>query len=163
MPFVEIGDLRTHYELTGDNTQPVLMLSNSLGTNLSMWDTQLSELEKSFRILRYDTRGHGQSSVTPGDYTFEQLGRDLLNLLDALHFDRAHFCGLSIGWHDRHVACNSRAQPPASSGALEHCGSHRHKRDVERAHRNRTQGWNEVRGCRCHRALVHARVSCIVP
>ena len=62
-----------------------------------MWDLQAAEFRKNFRILRYDTRGHGQSSVTPGPYSIEQLGKDLLGLLDALHLDRVHFCGLSMG------------------------------------------------------------------
>ena len=96
MPFVEVGELRTHYALTGDK-QPVLVFSNSLGTDFSMWDPQMAELEGTFRILRYDTRGHGKSSVTPDDYRIEQLGRDVLALLDALRIDRVHFCGLSMG------------------------------------------------------------------
>ncbi len=104
MPFVDVGELRTHYALTGDK-EPVLLLSNSLGTDFSMWDPQMAELERHFRILRYDTRGHGKSlvassvapPVTPGDYTIEQLGRDVLGLLDSLRLDRVHFCGLSMG------------------------------------------------------------------
>lgn len=96
MPFVDIGELRTHYALTGDKI-PGLVLANSLGTDFSMWDPQMAELQRHFRILRYDTRGHGQSSVTPGDYTIEQLGRDVLALLDSLGLDRVHFCGLSMG------------------------------------------------------------------
>jgi 3-oxoadipate enol-lactonase len=93
---VDVGELRTHYALTGDQ-EPVLVFSNSLGTDFSMWDPQMEELQRRFRILRYDTRGHGQSSVTPGDYTIEQLGRDVLGLLDSLRLDRVHFCGLSMG------------------------------------------------------------------
>jgi 3-oxoadipate enol-lactonase len=96
MPFVEVGDLRTHYALTG-HQEPVVVFSNSLGTDFSMWDPQIAELGRRFRILRYDTRGHGQSSVTPADYTIEQLGRDVLGLLDSLGLDRVHFCGLSMG------------------------------------------------------------------
>ncbi|HEY6302985.1 MAG TPA: 3-oxoadipate enol-lactonase [Terriglobales bacterium] len=96
MPFVEVGDLRTHYALTGDK-EPVLLFSNSLGTDFSMWDLQVAEPQQRFRILRYDTRGHGQSSVTSADYTIEQLGRDVLGLLDSLGLDRVHFCGLSMG------------------------------------------------------------------
>ena len=96
MPFVDVGELRTHYALTGDQA-PVLVFSNSLGTDFSMWDPQMAELQRHFHILRYDTRGHGQSSVTPGDYTIEQLGRDVLALLDSLGLDRVHFCGLSMG------------------------------------------------------------------
>jgi 3-oxoadipate enol-lactonase len=96
MPFVEVQELRTNYALIGDK-EPVLMLSNSLGTDFSMWDPQITELERRFRVLRYDTRGHGKSSVTHGDYTIEQLGRDVLGLLDALRIERVHFCGLSMG------------------------------------------------------------------
>jgi len=96
MPFVEVGELRTHYALTGDKEQ-ALVFSNSLGTDFSMWDPQTAELERSFRVLRYDTRGHGKSSVTPGDYSIEQLGRDVLGLLDSLGLERVHFCGLSMG------------------------------------------------------------------
>jgi 3-oxoadipate enol-lactonase len=96
MPFGDIGELRTHYAITGDK-QPVLVFSNSLGTDFSMWDPQMAELERRFRILRYDTRGHGKSSVIPGDYTIEQMGRDVIGLLDLLRLDRVHFCGLSMG------------------------------------------------------------------
>lgn len=62
-----------------------------------MWDPQLAALEKKFSVVRYDTRGHGQSSVTAGPYTIEQLSRDVVRLLDALRLDRVHFCGLSMG------------------------------------------------------------------
>jgi 3-oxoadipate enol-lactonase len=96
MPFAQTGDLQTRYEFTGDSG-PVLVLCNSLGTNFSMWDPQMAELARSFHILRYDTRGHGQSSVTAGDYTIEQLGCDVLALLDYLQLERVHFCGLSMG------------------------------------------------------------------
>jgi len=122
MPFVELGDLQTCYELAGEG-RAVLVLSNSLGTNFSMWDPQMPQLAQRFRVLRYDTRGHGRSSVTPGDYTIEQLGRDVIALLDALKLDRVHFCGLSMGgmigmWlgvHvperlDRLVLCNTAAR-----------------------------------------------------
>ncbi|MFZ0814671.1 MAG: 3-oxoadipate enol-lactonase [Candidatus Sulfotelmatobacter sp.] len=96
MPFIDVGELKTHYALTGGR-EPVLVLSNSLGTDFSLWDPQMAELQRCFRILRYDTRGHGRSSATPGEYTIEQLGRDALGLLDSLGLDRVHFCGLSLG------------------------------------------------------------------
>lgn len=96
MPLVDYGGLKTHYALTGEG-ESVLVFSNSLGTNFSMWDPQMRDLERRFRVLRYDTRGHGQSSVTAGDYSIEQLGRDVLGLLDSLRIDRVHFCGLSMG------------------------------------------------------------------
>ncbi len=96
MSFVDLGDMRTHYDLA-QSARPLLVFSNSLGTDFSMWDPQLPELSQRFRILRYDTRGHGQSSVTAGDYTIEQLGRDVLAMLDKLGIDRMNFCGLSMG------------------------------------------------------------------
>jgi 3-oxoadipate enol-lactonase len=97
MPFAQFKDARIHYELVGPANTPVLALSNSLGTNFAMWDPQMPVLQKQFRVLRYDTRGHGQSSVTPGLYSIEQLARDVLALLDELRLDRVHFCGLSMG------------------------------------------------------------------
>jgi 3-oxoadipate enol-lactonase len=81
----------------GPPDAPVLVLSNSLGTDLSMWDAQMPALTARFRVLRYDTRGHGASAVTPGPYTIGELGRDVLRLLDALKIRRAHVCGLSMG------------------------------------------------------------------
>jgi 3-oxoadipate enol-lactonase len=97
MPILKSGEARIHYELEGQTGTPVLMFSNSLGANYSMWDSQAREFHKMFRILRYDTRGHGQSSSTPGPYSIELLGKDVIALLDALDLDRVHFCGLSMG------------------------------------------------------------------
>ena len=97
MPFAESNGARLNYRFDGSADAPVLVLSNSLGTNLSMWDPQISALAAQFRVLRYDTRGHGQSSVTPGPYSITQLGRDVVGLLDAVGIERAHFCGLSMG------------------------------------------------------------------
>jgi 3-oxoadipate enol-lactonase len=97
MPFADLKDTRLHYDLTGPNRLPVLALSNSLGTNFTMWDAQIEAFSKNFRILRYDTRGHGQSAVTPGPYTMEQLGNDVLALLDYMELAQVYFCGLSMG------------------------------------------------------------------
>jgi 3-oxoadipate enol-lactonase len=97
MPFAESNGARLNYRLDGAADAPVLVLSNSLGTNLCMWDPQIPALAAKFRVLRYDTRGHGQSSVTPGPYSMSQLGRDVVGLLDAVGIERAHFCGLSMG------------------------------------------------------------------
>ena len=97
MPFAEFGDARLHYRWDGPETSPVLIFSNSLGTDLTMWDAQTAALSWKFRILRYDTRGHGQSSVTPGPYSIQQLGCDVAALMDAVGVSRAHFCGLSMG------------------------------------------------------------------
>src|SRR5581483_11706606 len=95
--FIDLGGTRLHYRMDGEHELPVLVLSNSLGTDLSMWEPQMPELARRFRVVRYDTRGHGRSSVTSGPYTIEQLARDVLGLLDALGIERAHFCGLSLG------------------------------------------------------------------
>jgi 3-oxoadipate enol-lactonase len=97
MPFAELNQFRMHYEMTGPQDAPVVMLSNSLGTTLAMWDAQMPDLSRKFRVLRYDKRGHGQSEVTPGPYTIEMLGRDAVALLDFLRIEAVHFCGLSIG------------------------------------------------------------------
>jgi len=97
MAFAELKDLRMHYEVAGPVGAPALVFSNSLGTDLSMWDVQAVEFAKKYRVVRYDKRGHGQSSSPAGPYTIEMLGRDVLGLLDFLEFDSVHFCGLSIG------------------------------------------------------------------
>lgn len=97
MTQIKLGDLSVHYELTGAAGGPVAVFSNSLGTNLGMWDAQAAALEGRFRILRYDTRGHGETAATPGPYSVEQLGCDVLRLLDALGLERVYFCGLSLG------------------------------------------------------------------
>ena len=97
MPFADLKSARIHYHLTAPSELPVLVFSNSLGTDFSMWDAQFEVFSRSFRILRYDTRGHGQSSSPPGSYTIEQLGKDLLGLLDYLNLPRVDFCSLSMG------------------------------------------------------------------
>jgi len=97
MPLMELEDVRIYYELAGPEQAPVLMLSNSLGTSLEMWQPQMAEVAKDFRILRYDTRGHGRSSVSPGPYSIDQLANDVLALLDRLGYSKVLFCGLSMG------------------------------------------------------------------
>jgi len=97
MPFVDLARTRCHYRIDGPANAPVVMLSNSLGADLAMWEPQLTALVGRYRVLRYDTRGHGQSSTAAGPYTIEQLARDALVLLDALAIRRVRFCGLSMG------------------------------------------------------------------
>ena len=122
MAFIDTGKGKLHYQLEGNEGAPVLVLSNSLGTTLDMWLPQMPTLLEHFSVLRYDTRGHGQSEVTPGPYTMTLLGSDVLSLLDHLKIGRAHFCGLSMGgmtgiWlgihaaHriDRLILCNTSA------------------------------------------------------
>ncbi|MNO93497.1 3-oxoadipate enol-lactonase 2 [compost metagenome] len=97
MPTVKLADGDLNYLLEGPADAPVLVLSNSLGTDLHMWDVQIPAFTEHFRVLRYDTRGHGGSLVSAGPYSIEQLGRDVLALLDSLDIARASFCGLSMG------------------------------------------------------------------
>lgn len=97
MPFAHLSDARMHYSLSGNSVLPVIVFSNSLGADLSMWEIQAATLGSRFHVVRYDTRGHGQSSVTPGPYSIAQLAGDVLALLDTLQLDRVHFCGLSMG------------------------------------------------------------------
>jgi 3-oxoadipate enol-lactonase len=100
MPFIQTNTGQLHYQLetaTGNENAPVLVMSNSLGTNMDMWLPQMPALLEHFRVLRYDTRGHGRSDLSPGPYTIAQLGADVLTLLDQLQIQRAHFCGLSMG------------------------------------------------------------------
>lgn len=97
MPAISRGDVRIHYELSGRAGGELLMLSNSLGSSLRMWDQVLAPLEAEHHVLRFDTRGHGGSSVPPGPYTLDQLGQDVLHLLDEFGADRVNFCGLSLG------------------------------------------------------------------
>jgi 3-oxoadipate enol-lactonase len=86
-----------HYQTGGDAMRPCLVLSNSLGTDLDMWAPQAAALARDFFVLRYDTRGHGRSAVGQGPAGIDQLGRDVVGLLDRLGIERAHFCGISMG------------------------------------------------------------------
>lgn len=85
------------YRFDGPDDAPVLMLSNSLGTTMAMWEPQLEAFARNFRVLRYDSRGHGSSGAPVGAYSLDRLGRDVLELLDALRIDVMDFCGLSLG------------------------------------------------------------------
>jgi len=96
--FATVGDgARVAYRIDGDAEKPVLVLSNSIGTTLRMWDRQIADLSKQFCVLRYDFRGHGASSVPVGAYSLDRLGRDVIELLDGLGIERANFLGLSLG------------------------------------------------------------------
>src|SRR6202140_3180268 len=95
--FAAIDGASIRYRLDGPIGAPSLVLSNSLGTNLDMWEPQVAVFAARFRVLRYDSRGHGRSEVTPGPYTIERLARDVVALQDELKINRAHFSGLSMG------------------------------------------------------------------
>lgn len=94
---IMIDGCRITWRMDGPADAPVLVLSNSLGTAMAMWEDQVPALAERFRVLRYDTRGHGASSVMPGETSLDRLGRDVIELLDQLGIDTAHFCGLSLG------------------------------------------------------------------
>lgn len=85
------------YRFDGPDHAPVVMLSNSLGTEMAMWDAQMPVWARDFRVLRYDLRGHGRSSVPAGAYSMDRLGLDAVDVMDALGLHRVHFCGLSLG------------------------------------------------------------------
>src|ERR1041385_1045590 len=97
MPTVQSNGCPIHYEIEGPDNRPVLMLCNSLGTTLHMWDGQMPALTQHFRVLRYDRRGHGKSGVPAGPYSMEMLGRDALAVLDAAKVEKTNWCGLSMG------------------------------------------------------------------
>ncbi len=99
MPYAAVNGTELHYRIDGERhgNAPWIVLSNSLGADLSMWAPQVAALSKHFRVLRYDTRGHGHSEAPKGPYTIEQLTGDVLGLMDTLKIARANFCGLSMG------------------------------------------------------------------
>jgi 3-oxoadipate enol-lactonase len=128
MPLAPINGHVCYYRVEGRDDAPVLMLSHSLGLAHGVWDQQVADCQRDFRVIRYDLRGHGASSVTPGDYTIEQLSLDALALADHLGASRFAFCGLSIGgmigqWLGIHagerlthlVVANSSPRPDAAA------------------------------------------------
>ncbi len=120
-----------HHESAGDDSGPVLLLGCSLGTNVAMWEPQVAPLAEHLRVIRYDHRGHGASPVPPGPYEIEDLGRDVLALMDRLGVERASVGGVSLGgmvgmWLGAHapdrverlvLCCTSAHLPPASAWA----------------------------------------------
>jgi len=97
MTYVQAGSLRLHVHIDGPADAPVILFSNSLGTDLRMWDTQVPAFSGRFRVVRYDARGQGSSETPTGPYSIEELGGDALAVLDALEIERAHVCGVSMG------------------------------------------------------------------
>jgi 3-oxoadipate enol-lactonase len=100
MPRIDADGCPLNVELSGRDGAPVLMLGNSLGTDLHMWDDQAAEFAKHFRLIRHDRRGHGKSGVSPGPYSFDRFGRDILAILEALKIKKINWCGLSMGGMD---------------------------------------------------------------
>jgi len=98
MPFVDVNGTNLHYRFDGHEHGPTVMLSNSLASDFTMWDTQITALvEAGYRVLRYDSRGHGQSAVSEGPYSIELLTADAVGLMERLGLEKVHFCGLSMG------------------------------------------------------------------
>jgi 3-oxoadipate enol-lactonase len=125
---IKANGISINYQVDGPEGAPWLIFSNSLATNLTMWDEQADALKGAYRVLRYDQRGHGGSEATPGRYTFELLMADAIGLMDALGIKKAHFAGLSMGGatalglaekhpdrFDRIVVCDSPCQSTAAS------------------------------------------------
>src|SRR5690606_8252327 len=97
MPTFSSNDAQINYQTFGDSSKPALVFSNSLGTNFSMWQSQIEFFKASHYVICYDTRGHGASDAPQGPYTIDQLGQDVVNLLDHLNVEKAAFCGISMG------------------------------------------------------------------
>ena len=92
-----VDGISLHYRTDGNRTHPCLVLCNSLGTDLSMWDAQAEALASSFFVVRVDTRGHGQSGTSDAPFGIDRLGLDIIALLDHLRIERAAVCGISMG------------------------------------------------------------------
>jgi 3-oxoadipate enol-lactonase len=129
MPFAPVEGGQIHYRFDGKQDMPVLVLSNSLGTDFSMWDAQVAGFTRHFRLLRYDSYGHGASTFVAGGFGIDRLGQDVVRLLDHLGIAVVSFCGLSVGglvgqWLGLHAAkrveklvlCNTAAQIGTADG-----------------------------------------------
>lgn len=164
------------HEITGPADAPVLMLGGSLGTNLAMWEPQVSELSRSYRVVTFDHRGHGASPVPPTPYEITDLGEDIVALMDLLGIQRASYAGISIGgmagiWLGANVPdrveklvllCTSAYAPPPSrwldrASAVRDAGTTEVIADavVERWF---TPGWAAAHpaAVRAHRAMIAA-------
>jgi 3-oxoadipate enol-lactonase len=134
-----------HNRLDGPEGAPVLVLSNSVGTTLELWDRQVPAFAGPFHVLRYDQLGHGRSEVTRGSYTVELLARELLGLLDELEVERFSFCGLSLGgtvgmWLGAHAG--DRIDRLVLAGTSAYFGPP--ERWIERAELVRAQGMEPI-------------------
>ena len=125
---VKANGISINYQVDGPDGAPWLVLSNSLATNLTMWDDQARGLGRALRVLRYDQRGHGLTEAPAGRYPFDLLIADALALMDALAIRKAHFGGLSMGGAtalglaqkhadrlDRVIVCDSPCQSTPTS------------------------------------------------
>ena len=122
MPEITSNGARIGYRVDGPESAPALLFSNSLGSDLDLWQPQLALCSRTFRVIRYDIRGHGRSSAPPAPYSLDLLGRDVLAVLDAVGVSRAHFVGISIGgltgmWLGIHAPERVRKLVLANTGA----------------------------------------------
>ncbi|SDF78272.1 3-oxoadipate enol-lactonase [Thalassobaculum litoreum] len=97
MPHAKINGIDLYYEISGREDGPPILFSNSLASTLHMWDPQMPAFRKHYKVIRYDSRGHGKSSAPDGAYSIETLVDDAIGLLDHLGIDKTDFCGLSKG------------------------------------------------------------------
>jgi 3-oxoadipate enol-lactonase len=142
---IKANGITINYQIDGPDSAPCLVFSNSLATSLAMWDEQAAALKDSFRVLRYDQRGHGSTDAPAGRYAYDTLLADALGLLDALSIKKAHFAGLSMGGatalglaerhpdrFDRIIVCDSPCQStPQSSQQWEERIAVAQKRGIE--------------------------------
>lgn len=139
MAAIRVGGSDFSVQIDGPAEGPVLLLSNSLSSDLSMWDDQVPAWVQRFRVVRYDQRGHGGSIVPAGPYSMDQLGGDAIGIMDALGVEKAHFCGLSLGgmvgmWLLTHAPKRFSLTRPLTWGPLS-CGMGASKRRVVEAWR----------------------------
>ena len=118
--FTTADGCRIAYRIDGPVDRPVLMLSNSIATNLHMWDRSVAALGRSFRLLRYDTRGHGGSDAPAGPYSMDRLGRDVGRAARLSRHRSGTFSRPFARWVHRAMARRLRAQPHRSPDPLEH-------------------------------------------
>jgi 3-oxoadipate enol-lactonase len=142
---IKANGITINYQIDGPDSAPCLVFSNSLATSLAMWDEQAAALKDSFRVLRYDQRGHGSTDAPAGRYAYDTLLADAVGLLDALSIKKAHFAGLSMGGatalglaerhpdrFDRIIVCDSPCQStPQSSQQWEERIAVAQKRGIE--------------------------------
>ena len=94
---VNLQNVTLNVEISGNSKNPTIILSHSLACSLEMWEPQLAVLEPEFSVVRYDTRGHGQSDAPEGQYDMDMLGKDAVELMDHLNIESAHWLGISLG------------------------------------------------------------------
>ena len=159
MPEIKVDDGCTiHVEMEGPDSAPVLMLSNSLGTNLHMWDDQVAPLTKHFRLVRYDRRGHGKSSVPKGPYTMERLGRDVVGVLDALDIAQDQLVRPVDGRHGRAMARRQCGKPHRQAHSVQHRLLLPRQGDVGRPAQDGAREGSRRHRRRQYGALVHQGV-----